>query len=127
MGVVRAWPRIRPRAASISARVGAVFVANVEDLLKDLTHSRERVESPFLHLVEQPLQLLVSLYRLLDVTPSAGGRDLEDLPRKIAATALLELALRLEPLVMLGDLLPECVEPFTPHRLRQHDRRLPAV
>ena len=39
----------------MSASVGAVFVANVEHLLKDLTDGRERVELPFLDVAEQPL------------------------------------------------------------------------
>ena len=42
--------------------MGAVFVANVEHLLKDLTHGRERVELPFLDSVEEPLQLFYQYF-----------------------------------------------------------------
>src|SRR5262245_16305767 len=43
-GVIRATPSRRSRAASTSRRDGAVPVANVEHLLEDLLHRRERVE-----------------------------------------------------------------------------------
>jgi hypothetical protein len=49
-----------------------VFVANVEYLLKDLTDGRERVESSLLHVAQQPLELLVALHCLLDVTARPG-------------------------------------------------------
>src|SRR5688500_1227180 len=56
-GVTCAIPAIRARAASSSLSVGAVRVANAVDLVQDLTHGRERVELPALHLVQQPPQL----------------------------------------------------------------------
>ena len=97
----------------------------MEHLLKDLTHRRERVEFPLLHRTEEAPQLGVVLHRLLDATPRAGGGDLEDLAREVAPAALLELAFRLEPAAVLGDLLPERVEALAAHRLGEDDRGPP--
>src|SRR4051794_28335743 len=124
---MRACPVTRPRAASTSASVGAVFVANVEHPLKDVTHRRERVELPLLHLVEQPAQLWIVAHGLLDVTAGARGGDLEDLAGEVAATAQLELPLGFQPAAVLGDLLRERLDPLAAHRLGEHDRRPPTV
>src|SRR6476469_9457428 len=105
----------------MSLRVGAVFVAKVEHLLKDLTDGREWVESSFLYVAQEPLYLWVALHRLFDVPTRTGRRDLEDLSCEIAAAARFQLALRLEPVPMLGDLLPERLEALAPHRLGEHD------
>src|SRR4051794_12585765 len=113
---------MRPRAVSTSAGVGAVFVANVEHLLKDVTHRGERVEPPLLHLVEQTPQLRVVLYRLLDVPARARRCDLEHLAREIAPPPLLELALGVEPRAVLRNLRSERVEPLAAHRLGKDDR-----
>src|SRR5436305_8741506 len=76
-GVARAWPRMRPRAASTLASVGAVFVANVEHLLKDVTHRRQRAEPPLLHLVEQAPQLRIVRDALHEEATNERPDDLE--------------------------------------------------
>src|SRR5215204_6492042 len=56
-GVIRTIRPRRPRAASMSASVGAVAVRNPVHLLENLTHRGERIELARLHLVQQPAQL----------------------------------------------------------------------
>src|SRR3954454_17475706 len=72
-GVSRARSATRVRAASMSASVGAVAVANAEHLLQDLTHRRERVELPGLHVLEEPAELRILLHLLLEVPPCPHG------------------------------------------------------
>src|SRR5262249_31480676 len=111
----------------MSARVGAVVVANAEHLLQDLTNRRQRVEPSFLHVAKEPTQLVALPPRFPQVTPCAVRGDLEDLRRQVPPPPPLELALRLEPGAVLGDLLPERVDALAAHRLGQHDRRPPPV
>src|ERR1041384_4161039 len=111
----------RSRAASMSARVGAVVVANAEHLLQDLTNRRQRVEPSVLHVAQEPSQLVALPHRLLEMAPRTRRGDLEDLGRQISAPPPLELAFGLEPGAVLGDLLPERVDAFTAHRLGEHD------
>src|SRR5215218_4617189 len=83
-GVTRAIPSIRARAASMSARVGAIFVGiavrvDVEHLLHDLSHRGQRVELPPLDLVEQASKLGVVRDRALQVQLCPRARDREHL------------------------------------------------
>src|SRR5256885_1532158 len=71
-GVWRTRLSTRARAASMSARFGAVLVANVEHLLEDLPYGGQRVERSCLHLVEEPAQVGVVAHRLFEVPPGAG-------------------------------------------------------
>src|SRR3954451_20996341 len=64
-GVTRARPSSRSRAASMSASVGAVIVANAKHLLQNLTNGCQRVERSLLHLVEQAAELIASLHGIL--------------------------------------------------------------
>src|SRR5476649_2564219 len=119
---------MRTRAASTSARVGAVLARaasglNVEHLLQDLTNGRQRIQLPGLHLIEQAPELGVLAHRLLEVAAGAGRGYREDLVCEVAAPAALELACRLEPRAMLQDLLPERAHALAPQRLGEHDRR----
>src|SRR5581483_8030970 len=126
-GVTRARPASRSRAASISASVGAVAVANSEHLLQDLTNRRQRVELPGLHVVEKAPQLRALAHRVLEVLASACRGDGEHLGGEIAPAAGLELALRLEPRAVLADLLPQRVDSLAAQRLGENDRRPPPV
>src|SRR5207342_2009045 len=71
-GVTRAWPAMRSRAASMSARVGR---SNSEHLLEDLTNSRQRVEAAGLHVVEQAPQLRIVAHGQLEMAACPGRRD----------------------------------------------------
>src|SRR5213080_358131 len=108
---------MRSRAASMSASVGR---SNVEHLLEDLTNGRQRVEPARLDVVEEPPQLGIVADGRLEVASCARGGDLEDLLCEVRTPSPLELAVRLEPRAMLGDLLPQRLEALTPHGLRQH-------
>src|SRR5439155_17215706 len=114
---------MRSRAASMSRSFGR---SNAEHLFEDLTNGGQGVELARLDVVEQPPQLGVVPDGRLEMPPRAGGGDLEHLLREVRAPAPLELAVRLEPRTMLGDLLPQLLEPFAPHRLGEHDRGTPA-
>src|SRR5438046_5230465 len=107
---------MRSRAASMSASVGR---SNVEHLVEDLTNSRERVEPPRLDVVEQPPQLGVVADGRLEVPARPRRRDLEHLLREVRPPPPLELAVRLEPGAVLGDLLPERLEALPAHGLGQ--------
>src|SRR5581483_7547237 len=120
-GVTRAWSPIRPRAASMSASVGAVLVAKVEHLAKDRTNRRERIELAPLHPLEQARKLPVAGDGGLEVPPRARGRDREDLGGEVAAAALLEP--RFPPVRL--DRLPQLVHPAPAERIREHERRPP--
>src|SRR5439155_2449111 len=96
-GVMRAYSAIRSRAASTSARVGAVLVAKVENLLEYLIHGRERVELAALHLVEQPPQLRIPADGALQVPLRPQARNREHLVREVAAAPLLEPPVLREP------------------------------
>src|SRR5436305_4115624 len=78
-GVTRARPDSRSRAASMSASVGVVVVANAKDLFEDLTNRGQRVELSCLYLVEEPEQLGALLHRFLQMTSCPRRRDLEHL------------------------------------------------
>src|SRR3954451_4693128 len=126
-GVTRARPARRSRAASMSASVGAVVVANAKHLLQDLTNGRQGGELPFLHLVEQPAELVAPLHGILQMATRARRSDLEHLGREVAAAAALELTLALEPRPVLDDLLPQGLDPLTSHGLGEDDRRAAAA
>src|SRR5512133_3844449 len=87
---MRARSAIRPRAASMSASVGAVFVAKMEHLLEYLADRRQRVELPSLHFVEEPPELRVPRHRVLEVLLRSCRRDGEDLVREVPAAPLLQ-------------------------------------
>src|SRR6476646_6056182 len=123
-GVTRAWPAMRSRAASMSARVGR---SNSKHLLEDLTNSRQRVEAARLHVVEQPAQLRIVEYGQLEMAARASGGNLEDLARKVRTAPTLELTVDLEPRAMLGDLLPQRLDALTTHRLGEPARGAPAL
>src|SRR5689334_2694517 len=78
-GVTRARPASRSRAASMSASVGAVVVANAKHLLQDLTNRRQRVEPALLHVAEEAPQLGALAHGCFEVATRAARRDLEDL------------------------------------------------
>src|SRR5439155_20521134 len=125
-GVTFATPSMRSRAARMSASVGPIAV-QVEDLLEDLANRGERVELPRLDLVEQAAELRIVGDGLLEMLLRARRRDREHLAREVLAAARRELALGLEEPAVLGDLLPELVDPLAVHGLGQHDRRLPGA
>src|SRR5579883_640277 len=107
-GVTCAWPPMRPRAASMSASVGAVRVAKVEHLPKDLMHGGERVEPAFLDRREEEGELGVAAHRLLQVAAGAGGRDREHLRREVPPASLLAAGRR----GVGGDRLRELAHPL---------------
>src|SRR5881397_4047760 len=116
---------MRSRASSMSASVGAVLVAKLEDLLHYLPNRRQRIELAPLNLVEQAPQLRISLDGPLQMRLRATGRDREHLAREILPPALLEQAVRLQVRAMLSDLRPEHVDVFAARRLREDDGRPP--
>src|SRR5579871_6705794 len=116
---------MRSRAASMSARVGAVLVANAELPRKDLTDGAQRVEPARLDLVEQRAQLRVARDGALELAPGARGRDGEHLRGEIAPPPLLEQARLFQVRAVSGDRFPELVDPLFAQRLGQQDRRLP--
>src|SRR5439155_1496480 len=118
-GVTFATPSMRSRAARMSASVGPIAV-QVEDLLEDLANRGERVELPRLDLVEQAAELRIVGDGLLEMLLRARRRDREHLAREVLAAARLELTLGLEEPAVLGDLLPELVDPLAVHGLGQH-------
>src|SRR6516164_6045416 len=108
----------------MSANVGSVKVsANLEHLLEDLTNRRQRVEPALLHLDEEAPKRGVVLHGLLEVAPSTDRRNLEHLAREVSAAAALELAIHLEPGVVLRDRGPERVNPLAGDRFGQHHLR----
>src|SRR5512133_2359571 len=116
------------RAASISVSVGpvvSVAIRDVKDLLHDLANRRERVELTILNLVEQPPQLVVALYRALEMQLHSRRRDGEHLPREVLAAALLEQSLAFQEGSVGRDLLPELGHVLAASRFRHHDRRPP--
>src|SRR5438128_9883417 len=115
---------MRSRSASMSARGGR---SNVEHLLEDLTNRRQGVEPARLDIVEEPPQLGVVADGRLQVPSRPGRRDLEHLLREVRPPPPLELAVRLEPRTVLGDLLPQLLETLATQGLREHDRRAPAL
>src|SRR3954451_22985049 len=125
-GVTRATPSSRARAASISGRPGAVLVvANTEHLLQNLTHRAQRIELSALHLVEQPSQLLIVGYSMLQMGLRARRRDGEYFAGEVLGAPALQLAgLRQEGTVRF-DLVPELRDAIPPSRLGEYDRRPP--
>src|SRR5579864_2049081 len=122
----RATPSRRVRAASMSASVGAVFVAaNVEHLLHDLSDGAQRVELPTLYLVQEPPELGIVGDRAFEVPFRARGGDGEDLAGEVARSPLGELSRRLEVRAVRLDLLPELGDVLAARRLGEHDRRPP--
>src|SRR5438128_9759561 len=121
-GVTRAMPATRDRAASMSARLGAVRVTNVEHPLHDLPDGAQRVELAPLNLVEQPPQLGVALDGLLEVRLRAGARDGEHLAGEVPGAPLREKVVVLEVAPVLLDSLPELVDTLPAQGLGQHDR-----
>src|SRR5439155_27150445 len=106
--------------ASMSASVGAVLIAKVEDPAKDRTHGAQRVEFAPLHLLEQSCELGVVGDGRLEVPARARGGNGEHLRGDVAPAALLEparVAVRLDRLPELGD--AGAVE-----RVREDDGRL---
>src|SRR5262249_10925030 len=124
-GVTRACPPMRSRAASMSATVGAVFVANLEHLVEDLTDGRERVELAPLHLVQQPPQLGVARDRALEMVLCPRRGDREHLGREVAPAPLVEAAVGGEVVAVRLDLLPERLDALAAQRLGEDDRRPP--
>src|SRR6266545_8050330 len=119
---------MRERASWMSASVGAVrCVANLEHLLKDLTHGRQRIELAPLHLVEQPPQLRIVGHRPLEVRLRATGRDGEDFARQVLAPPLLQPPLRLEVRPVLLDLRPELGNVLSVCGVGEYDRRSPGT
>src|SRR5437763_3010565 len=106
----------------MSASVGAVLVAKLEDLLHYLAHGGERVQLAPLHRIEEPLQLRVALDGAHEVRLRASRCNREDLPGQMLSAALLEQPGRLEVRAMLRDLLPQDVDVLAARRLSQHDR-----
>src|SRR2546427_156036 len=117
MGVTRATPSRRRRAASISLSSGAVLVAKVEDLLNDVANGRQRVELSALDGVEDAPQLGVVGHRALEVSLGARRGDGEDLARQVPPPPLLQPAVSLEMRVVLLDPLPQLEDVLLPHRL----------
>src|SRR5438105_5257835 len=109
-GVTRATPSRRPRAASMSRRPGAVSVANVENLVEDLVHRRQRIELAALDGVDNASQLRIVGDRPLEVRLRPRRGDGEHLLRQIPATALLEQPVAFEKRPVRDDLLPAAVE-----------------
>src|SRR4051795_6154469 len=132
-GVTRATSASPRRAASNSMSVGPVVSVaiavilsmNVEDLLHDLAHGRQRVELSALDLVEQAPQLGVARDRALEMRLRAGGGNREDLAGEVFAAPLLEQPLLLEKGAVRFDFLPQLGHVLASRRLRQHDRRSP--
>src|SRR5919197_3645069 len=98
---MRATPCRRRRAASMSASVGTVPVANAEHLLHDLANGGQRVELAALHFGQEPSQLRVALDRVLEVRLRPRRRDSEHLAGEVLPPPLLEQALVLEVRPML--------------------------
>src|SRR2546426_6896104 len=118
-------PTRRPRASSMSRRVGTVRVANTEHLLHDLADGRQGVELAALHLVEQPPELGIVGDSVLEMRLRTRRRDRKDLPGQVAPPPRIELVVVFEKAPMLLELLPEHVDVLAAQRLREHDRRLP--
>src|SRR5215218_3719396 len=116
---------MRPRAASTSARVGAVSVAKPEHLVHDLLYSAERVELAAMHLFQKPLELGIAVHRSLQMVLRPGRRQVEDLTAQVVAAATLQQAGVLEVIPMFHDLVPELRHAFPRNGLGQDDRRLP--
>src|SRR6266540_6444141 len=110
-------PASRLRAASMSASVGTVSVANSEHLLHDLADGRERVEGTALNLVQEPPQLGIVGHRLLEVCLRPIRRDCEHLTREVAPTAFLELALRLQERPVAAHGVPQRLDVVAANRL----------
>src|SRR5437762_12524928 len=91
----------------MSARVGAVVVAKLEDLLHYLPDGAERIELAPLDLVEEPLQLRVALDGLLEMGLRAAGRHGKDLAGEVLAPPLVQPPVGLEERAVLLDLLPQ--------------------
>ena len=106
------------------AVVIASVVGEVEHGLEDLMHGGERIELAPLDAVEQPPQLGVVGDGILQVTARARRRDREHLGREIAAAALVERPVGLEPGPVRFDRGPELVDALAAQRLGEHDRRL---
>src|ERR1700754_5121946 len=105
-------PAMRPRASWMSASVGPVSVVlNLEHPLQYLPHGGERVELAALDLVEEPPELGIVGHRLLQVRLRPCRGDREDLAREVPPPALVEQPVGLEVSAVLGDLLPELLDP----------------
>src|SRR5579884_1866219 len=111
----------------MSASLGAVFVANPENLAKDAVDRGQRVEPTVFYLVEQPAQLGILAHRLLEVAPRARRRDAEHLLCEVTPAPRLQLTLLLEPGAVREHLLPQRLDALAAQRLRQDDRRPPAL
>src|SRR5437879_4636175 len=126
IGVTRATPSSRRCAARMSGRPGAVaLLTNVEHLVEDLPHRRQRIELAPLHLVEQSQQLRIVGDCVLEMLLRPRRRDGEDLAGEVLATPLLEAAALLEVCAVCIDLLPELGHVLAAHGVGEDDRRLP--
>src|SRR5881227_3113236 len=108
---------MRRRASSMSARLGAVFVANAKHLLQYLPHGRERVELAALDFVQQASQLRVVGDGRLEMRLGTRRGDGENLAGQVAAPARVQLALRFQEGAMGSDLLPELLDVLAANRL----------
>src|SRR5581483_7875927 len=121
-GVTRATPSSRSRAASMSARVGAVSVAaNAEHLLQNLANCAQRVELTTLYLVEQAAELGIVGHRMLEMGFCPRRRDREHLAGEVPRAPLGELSRFLEVRAVLRDLRPQLVHVLAARRLGEHD------
>src|SRR5438132_5710652 len=116
---------MRSRASSMSASVGAVRVAKLEDLLHYLSDRRQGIELAPLHLVEKPPQLRIPLDGTLEVRLRPTGCDGEHLAREVLAAPLLQPPVRFEVRTMLRDLAPEHIDVLAARRLGEDNRRPP--
>src|SRR5437763_16796841 len=103
----------------MSASVGAVLVAKLEDLLHYLAHGGERVQLAPLHRIEEPLQLRVALDRAHEARLRARRCNREDLPGQMLPAALLEQPRRRDVRALLPALPPQDVALPVARRLRQ--------
>src|SRR5918994_779397 len=139
-GVSRATPARRRRASSMSASFWAVsvFIAKFagarlksgtgidsEYLFKYLLHRRQRVELAALHLVEQAPQLGIVGDRPLQVRLRTRRGHREHLTGEVLAAPLVQQPVRLEVRAVLGDLVPELLDPLLLERFGEDDRRTP--
>src|SRR5215471_15991080 len=102
-------PAMRSRAATMSARVGAVLI-NLEHLLHDVANCGQRVELPAADGIQETLELRVVLHRDLEVALGPGGRDGEHLATEVAAATRGQSAALLQVGAVLLDRRPQLVD-----------------
>src|SRR5207245_348910 len=112
---------------SMSRRLGAVFVANLEHLSKYFSNRGQGIELPALDFVEQPAKLRVVRDRALEMRLRARRGNRQDLAGQVLAAVLLEQALGLEEPAVLLDLLPQLGHVLATRRLGEDDRRAPGA